>query len=172
MQETFDIAIVWWKPVLCTLVIAMLPGAIAFGALKAVHDPSASMWAIICTAVAVPLLLVVVAQMLAVKLTFSDQGLRVGGGVYSATVPYGAIDVDGILLAAQGGGPKLELRTNGIGLPGLALGWFQSARGKVFAVVAEPRKSVYIPTTLGFDILVSPDKPDAFVEAIRRRSRV
>ncbi|WP_417763517.1 PH domain-containing protein [Shewanella sp.] len=50
----------------------------------------------------------------------------------------------------------LSWRTNGIGLPGYHLGWFQLKQdGKALVAVSNTQQLLYIPTTLGFSLLLS-----------------
>jgi len=69
--------------------------------------------------------------------------------------------------SAEDVGWKPKWRTNGIALPGLALGWFTSKQSTIFAAITDWQRVVLIPTTDGYTILASPDDPDGLVAALR-----
>lgn len=61
---------------------------------------------------------------------------------------------------------SLKWRTNGIGLPGYAVGWFSTKGGsKVLAAQTSGRR-VLIPTSANFTLLVSLDNPESFLKAL------
>lgn len=60
-------------------------------------------------------------------------------------------------------------RTNGVGLPGLGLGWFKLASGeKALAAITSRQRVVYIPTDEGYALLLSVERPEAFLEHATR----
>jgi hypothetical protein len=62
-------------------------------------------------------------------------------------------------------------RTMGTGLPGYQSGWFRLANGeKALLYLTDRRRAVYVPTSAGYSLLLSPDDPDAFLEALRSGS--
>lgn len=170
MSEVFAISTFSWKSVLFLLVMALLPGAIAYVALRSYGDNSALTWALICSAIVLPLFSLVFIQMALVTSAVDKASVDIGGGIYKVKIPIASIDLPRMGTAKEVDAPRLKWRSNGIGLPGLALGWFHSDRGKVFAVVSARDKVVYLPTDLGYDVLVSPDNPQDFVASIRRLS--
>lgn len=63
-------------------------------------------------------------------------------------------------------------RTNGIGLPGLGIGWFKLANGEKALVALSSRdRVVYVPTDDGFSLLFSLERPEAFLEHAARMKR-
>ena len=59
-------------------------------------------------------------------------------------------------------------RTNGVGLPGYSIGWFRLRnREKALVFLTDRKHAIYIPTTEGYVVLISPQNPDAFVKALR-----
>ncbi len=63
-------------------------------------------------------------------------------------------------------------RTNGVGLPGLGLGWFKLANGeKALAALTDRRRVLYLPTSRGYALLFSLARPEAFLGHVRRLSR-
>jgi hypothetical protein len=55
---------------------------------------------------------------------------------------------------------RLERRTNGLGLPGMQFGWFETAeRGRVLAALTGSPLIAVVPTTNGYSIVISIDDP-------------
>lgn len=62
-----------------------------------------------------------------------------------------------------------RVRTNGIGLPGLGIGWVRLKSGEKALVALTARdRVVYVPTDMGYSLLFSLERPDAFLEWLRR----
>jgi len=63
-------------------------------------------------------------------------------------------------------------RTNGLGLPGLGVGWFKLANGeKALAALSSRDRVVYVPTDEGYALLFSVQRPEAFLEYATRMAR-
>lgn len=120
-------------------------------------------------AIAVLLAILALWQLSVVRIEVIADTLRVGGGLYRVSVPLSEVRRDAVTLHGPAHSSNiLGLRTNGIGMPGLALGWFRAKSGgdKIFAAVADGGRVLVIPTTAGYSILVSPDEPDALLEEL------
>ncbi len=101
-----------------------------------------------------------------------ERGLEIRGP-YGRTIPWEVLDVEGARRVNLSNDPELRptLRTNGIGLSGYRAGWFRlsnGSRGLLF--VTDRERSVAIPTTEGFTLILSPDDPEAFLSSLRARS--
>ncbi|MEL7642395.1 MAG: PH domain-containing protein [Solidesulfovibrio sp.] len=97
--------------------------------------------------------------------------LMVRGSVYGRDIPLADVDAGAARPVDLGqAGPKsLKWRTNGIGLPGLAAGWYRLTDGeKALVFVTDKSRAVYVPTRQGFAVVVSPGDPGRFLEALRR----
>ncbi|WP_411834665.1 PH domain-containing protein [Pseudoxanthomonas mexicana] len=119
--------------------------------------------------IAVLLAILALWQLSVVRIEVNADTLRVGGGFYRVSVPLSEVRRDAVMRRDPADPSQmLGLRTNGIGMPGLALGWFRAKSGgeKIFAAVTEGERVLVIPTTAGYSILVSPDDPDALLEAL------
>jgi hypothetical protein len=58
-------------------------------------------------------------------------------------------------------------RTFGTGLPGYQAGWFRLESGeKALLYLTDRSRAVYIPTTAGYSVLLSPENPDGLLAAI------
>ncbi|OGO20421.1 MAG: hypothetical protein A2Z15_03700, partial [Chloroflexi bacterium RBG_16_50_11] len=79
----------------------------------------------------------------------TDDGLRIRASLYSRTIPKADIAVEGVKvinlkLDSQ---YKPKMRTNGIGLPGYAEGWFKlQNKEKALLFLTDSSRVVYVPT--------------------------
>jgi len=106
-------------------------------------------------------------QLSTIRMQVADNQLTVSSGLYQVSLPMEQIERNSIRLRESDDKHyALKWRTNGIGLPGLAIGWFTSNASKVFAAITNTDKVVIIPTRAGYTILVSPENPEEFIRAI------
>ena len=55
-----------------------------------------------------------------------------------------------------------------MGLSGLRYGWFKLQNGeKALLVLTNPKHAIYIPTTEGYSLLVSPERSDDFLQKLK-----
>lgn len=109
-------------------------------------------------------------HMFTIKASITDDSLVIGGGLYTVRVHLHQVLPNKAVLAQNGGVPGLSWRTNGIGIPGLSLGWFRTRGGeRVFGAVTDFRRAVLLPTSLGYNIIVSPRNPEQFLADLRRQ---
>jgi len=65
-----------------------------------------------------------------------------------------------------------KVRTNGLGLPGLSVGWCRLANGeKALVALSQRDRVVYVPTDEGYSLLFSLERPEAFLEYASRMKR-
>jgi len=63
---------------------------------------------------------------------------------------------------------KPVLKTNGISLPGFQSGWFRLRNlRRAFVATAGGSRVVHLPTTLGYDLLLQPRQPQAFLARLQ-----
>ncbi|MFO7302396.1 MAG: PH domain-containing protein [Acidobacteriota bacterium] len=101
----------------------------------------------------------------------SSDGLRLRGDLYGRFIPAHELRRDGVASVDLATRPDLRprRRTFGTGLPGYRAGWFRLQNGeKALLYLTDQRRAVYVPTTAGYSVLVSPRNPEAFVEAVRK----
>ena len=103
--------------------------------------------------------------------TVTDQGLRIGPGLYGRTIPREDIDTEGVrgidLNLEKEYQPKW--RTNGAGLPGYSAGWFKlQNKEKALVFVTDRSSVVYIPTTGNYSVMLSVREADEMVKLIQR----
>jgi hypothetical protein len=101
----------------------------------------------------------------------SAGALRLRGDLYGRAIPVQSLrlaDARRVDLGAEVGLVPRR-RTMGTGLPGYQAGWFQLANGeRALLYLTDRSKAVYLPTMLGYSVLLSPDEPEAFLSALRR----
>ena len=105
------------------------------------------------------------------SLTIDDQALEIKAGTNSTRVPRSAIKSSEVRLVEPGSDPGLRTvrRTNGVALKSLRSGWFQLENGeKAFLWMTRDSRAVYVPTTEGYSLLVTPENPDQLLQAIRK----
>jgi hypothetical protein len=104
----------------------------------------------------------------------SDAGLRIRGDIYGRLVPASAIrgaearivDVD----ATSDLTPSS--RTAGTAIPGYQSGWYRLRNGeKALLYLTERGRAVYVPTTVGYSLLLSPKDPERFLDRLRAIAR-
>ena len=98
------------------------------------------------------------------------EGLRIRGP-YGRLVPREAMDVEEARLVDLRTDPsyRVGIRTNGIGMPGYASGWFRLKGGaSALLFVTDRTRAVAIPTSLGYTLLLSPADPERS-SALRHR---
>ena len=105
-----------------------------------------------------------------VRFELSPEGLRLRGDFYgrfipsAALLPQGAYRVD--FAATPGLAPRR--RTMGTGLPSYQSGWFRLQNGEAALLYLTDRaKAVYVPTTEGYGLLLSPSDPELFLSALK-----
>jgi hypothetical protein len=104
-----------------------------------------------------------------VTFEISPQGLRIRGDLFGRLIPMGSLRIEEaeILDLKKVKTHRPLLRTMGVGLPGYSSGWFRlSGSGKGLLFLSDPTRAVYLPTTNGYALLVSPDDPHAFLAAL------
>jgi hypothetical protein len=93
-------------------------------------------------------------------------GLRLAGDLYGRLLPKAQLRVD---LARRVDLTREEQlrpqwRRIGTALPGYQSGWFRLRNGeKALLYLTDRTRAVYIPTTVGYSLLLSPADPDGFL---------
>jgi hypothetical protein len=105
------------------------------------------------------------------RFELSDQGLRLRGDLWGRFIPAGElrgaaariVDLDVERALAP------RTRTMGTAMPGYRAGWFRLRDGeKALLYLTDERRAVYIPTTRGHVVLLSPQAPERFVARLRQ----
>ncbi|MGH6671533.1 MAG: PH domain-containing protein [Xanthobacteraceae bacterium] len=103
------------------------------------------------------------------KFEVTPEGLRITGNVFGRTIPAADLRLDAAHVVDFARSPDLrpKWRTFGIGLPSYRAGWFRLYDGeKALVFLSDSKPAVYIPTTLGYSLLISPQDPDGFLSSL------
>jgi len=102
--------------------------------------------------------------------TVTDQGLRIGPGLYGRFIPKAQIETTGVRVINLNAETdyKPKWRTNGAGLPGYSAGWFKLQNNeKALLFVTDRSSVVYIPTTENYSVMLSVKDADEFVDLLQ-----
>lgn len=102
----------------------------------------------------------------------SDAGLDFRGDVYGKPLAWAELLVDSARIVDLAREPSLRPRARRVGtaLPGYNSGWYTLQSGeKALLYVSARDRVVYLPTTRGYSVLLSPDAPDAMLAELKRR---
>lgn len=108
------------------------------------------------------------------RFELSSQGLAIRSAAYGRTLPASALIPEQATVVDLRTNRELQptLRTNGIGMPGYAAGWFRLRKGeKALLFVTDPSRVIYLPTREGYSVLMSVTEPERFIEALRAAPR-
>lgn len=100
----------------------------------------------------------------------SDAGLRLRGDLYGRMIGAGALrgGATRIVDLANTSELRPRWRTVGTAFPTYRAGWFRLRNGeKALLYLTDTRRAVYVPTTQGYSLLLSPQQPERFVERLR-----
>lgn len=102
----------------------------------------------------------------------SEAGLRLRGDLYGRSIPAAVLRVAAARRVDLDGADRdlrPRWRTFGTGLPGYQSGWFRLRNGeKALLYLSDRSKAVFVPTDAGYSLLLSPDRPEEFLSALRK----
>ena len=107
------------------------------------------------------------------RFVLSDAGLDFRGDVYGRRVPWAALRVQEARVVDLSRQADLQPRSRrwGTGLPGYAAGWFRLRNGeRALLYVTAWSRVLYIPTSAGYVLLLSPQHPDEMLADLRHRA--
>jgi hypothetical protein len=102
-----------------------------------------------------------------------ESTLQIDVPIYGRSIPLANLDVACARSVDLEQSPELRprIRTNGIGLPGYAVGWFKLRNGeKALAALTSRDNVLYIQTTEGYSLLLSVSEPEKNLEHLTRIS--
>ncbi len=109
------------------------------------------------------------------KFEVSDAGLRIRSALYGRAIPASQLRASEARVVNLGQEVPLQpsWRTNGIGMPGYGAGWFRlRGGGRALAFLTSRDRVVHVPTTAGYDLLLSTSDPNGLVAALQGRSTI
>lgn len=105
------------------------------------------------------------------RLEVSAQSLCIKGIVFRKTIPLSDLHVSLARIVRLDGEPSLRpwIKLYGIGLPTFRSGWFLlNNREKALLLLSGSPFAVYIPTSRGYALLLSPEQPAEFLAALQK----
>jgi hypothetical protein len=105
-----------------------------------------------------------------VRFELSPEGLRLRGDFYGRFIPSADLLPQAAYRVDLGTTPGLtpRRRTMGTGLPGYQAGWFRLQNGDTALLYLTDRaKAVFVPTTQGYGLLLSPSDPERFLTELK-----
>jgi hypothetical protein len=109
---------------------------------------------------------------LAARFEISEEGLRIRSALYGRMIPAASLMVDEARIVDMRQELQPTTRTNGIGIPGYAAGWFRVRnQGRALLFVTDRRRVVHIPTTEGYAVMLSVQQPEAFLGRLQEVGR-
>ena len=103
------------------------------------------------------------------RVELGSDGIRLAGDFWARRIPYRDLDVTAARVLDLTQSPRYTpaRRTLGTGLPGYASGWFRLRSGeKALVYLTRRDRVVYVPTSLGYSLLLSIAEPRRFVERL------
>ena len=103
------------------------------------------------------------------SIAITDRGLEVRVPIYGRTIPLSKLKLQGarVLGPDEASDLRAGTRSNGIGMPGYAAGWFKLASGGKALVCVTNGPLLYIPTEEGYSLLLSVKHADVVLKQLR-----
>jgi hypothetical protein len=105
------------------------------------------------------------------RFEMSNEGLQLRGDLYGRTIPWSALRTREARIVDLGVTYELAptRRTAGTAVPGYQSGWFRLSNGeKALLYLTDRQRAVYVPTTQGYSLLLSPREPQRFLERLQQ----
>ena len=104
------------------------------------------------------------------RFDLSDEGLRIHGDIYGQLIRRSSLKGGSARIVDLAVDTALapKRRSMGTAVPGYRSGWFRLRNGREALVYLTDRsRAVFVPTSAGYDLLLSPQDPERFVERLR-----
>jgi len=174
--ENFDLLVSPADPQAFLAALKLPATSVATFPISASASPltSALSWLLLAARVLIPVTIAALLGYIAystrgVRFEVSDEGLRIRGDLFGRLIPRGSLRVEDaqILDLKKEAAHRPLLRTFGVGMPGYSSGWFRlKDGGKGLLFLTDPSRAVYLPTTDGYTLMVSPADPEGFLAAL------
>jgi len=106
------------------------------------------------------------------KLSISDGSLLIKSMFYNTNISLDKIDFDNIrVVNLDEENITFNVRQNGIGLPGLKIGWFLKNGTKYMLYLTDKKSVVSIPTTEGYTILFSSESASEILTDLQKAKK-
>ncbi|MDQ2701809.1 MAG: hypothetical protein M3Y70_03130 [Pseudomonadota bacterium] len=103
------------------------------------------------------------------RVAVDDAGLEVVTAMYRRRIAWPELRLDAARVIAIDEHPerKPRFKTNGMSTFGFNGGWFRSRdMGKLFVAMAGGKRLLWLPTTLGYTLLLEPRRPQALLDRL------
>ena len=104
------------------------------------------------------------------RFELSDKGLQIHGDLYGQLIRRSSLKGGSARIVDLAVDTALapKRRSLGTAVPGYRSGWFRLRNGREALVYLTDRThAVFVPTTAGYDLLLSPQDPERFVDRLR-----
>ncbi|MBD9368664.1 hypothetical protein [Xanthomonas sp. XNM01] len=102
------------------------------------------------------------------QLLLTDVSLQLQSTFYRCDVPLRQLQLERARVIDLDEHPQLRPRkSNGFSVPGLRSGWFRSNGRRTFVALADGRRTLWIPSSGGHDLLIEPRDPRALLDRLR-----
>jgi hypothetical protein len=106
-------------------------------------------------------------------LRIEDGGIDIRTTLYRRRLRWAELDLPAARVIDIDERPENKplFKSNGVSIPGFRSGWFRSrAFARLFVATAGGSRLLWLPTTLGYTLLLEPCSPAALLERLRQRS--
>ena len=107
------------------------------------------------------------------RVELGSDKLRLVGDFWGRTIPLESIDISRsrILNLDRQSQYAPKWRTFGTSMPGYSSGWFRLRNGeKALVYLTRSKRIVYLPTSLGYTLMLSIEKPEQFIETLQKKT--
>jgi hypothetical protein len=143
-----------------------------FGIIPASSGPYIFIWAISIILIALIVLFIYIGHSSRnITYVVSDEGLQIKGGLYGRMIPMADIVSEEVRVMNLNNETEYspKWRTNGIGLPGYAAGWFKLRnKEKALCFLTDRSRVVYIPTSKDYSVMLSTLEAEELAGLLKR----
>jgi len=172
MARTFDVIEPARNPRAFVLAVTLVPALIAIAGIYAFLRPPPPPFLGVAIVAAMLLPNVLIARWADRRsVTLEGSELRIEAAMATRTLDAGAFDLDRARVVRLDEHPEWRpfLRTGGLGMPGLSLGWFRT-RGlvRIFCILTDRQRVLLLPLREGKEaVLLSLKRPEDLLSALR-----
>ena len=108
------------------------------------------------------------------RFVLSDAGLDFRGDIWGRRLPWEALHLAQARVVDLKGQPNFRPRSRraGTALPGYQSGWFRLVNGqRALVYITSWHRVLYVPTSAGYALLLSPQDPDGMLRELQRRAQ-
>lgn len=135
-------------------------------------DFTTNVWALMLAAIPVIIVILVVVMVFSAwkyTLEVKDGQLTIKSLFYNTRLNVADVDLENTrVVSLKRDGIKIKWRTNGIGLPGLLVGWFRGEGERYKMYVTNQDQVLFLPTQKGYTILFSTGEGTGIIKELRK----